>query len=283
VWLQLSAAWANTRAQRSAEAAAQALALSRGLSAVARDPFQHYLALCACAVAASRTLDGAAAEAALADLATAEDPAWPPYRLRSGAEAAAAVAQWRGDAAALLRFERRALALEYAAGGSGVDALNNLVNAELAAGDALAAVRSGTALMVMLEGSRDELALAYARVNLAAAQLALGDLRRARELAQAGWAQAQRFDLQPLWADYLGLLAALEARPRAAARLAGYALVAYTARGDRRQANEAAAVARTRALVCTALGDGCFDRLHAEGAALTDAAIAMLAFGVEDA
>ena len=76
-------------------------------------------------------------------------------------------------------------------------------------------------LVTALTGTRNEYGLAYAQINLAAAWLALDDIAKAHALAQIGWPLGLRFGLQPYWADYLALLAALEARPRAAARLSG--------------------------------------------------------------
>ena len=118
-------------------------------------------------------------------------------------------------------------------------------------------------------------------VDITAAWLALDEPEQARLVAQAGWPQAARFELQPYWADYLALFAALDSRPRAAARLLGYADATYPA-GEGREANEAAAVERARTLSRTALGDAEFARLHAEGAMLCDANIAALAFAKLD-
>lgn len=86
--------------------------------------------------------------------------------------------------------------------------------------------------------------------------------------------------MQPYWADYLALLAALEARPQAAARLAGHADADYTAREETRERNEAAARART--LARAALGNAEFDRLHAEVRLLRDEQIEAIAFARTD-
>ena len=165
-----------------------------------------------------------------------------------------------------------------AGGRSDVDNRANLVDAELAAGQAAQAAATGVALVASLAGGRDEKSLVYARVNLSAALLALGEHEPARPHLRAGWAQAPLFDMQPFYADYLALLAALDGRFDAAARLAGYADTA-NARVGPREPNEAAAIARAVQLARAALGDAAFDRLHAEGAALRDADIEALAFG----
>ncbi|HUL65629.1 MAG TPA: hypothetical protein VLW55_13520 [Burkholderiaceae bacterium] len=82
--------------------------------------------------------------------------------------------------------------------------------------------------------------------------------------------------------DSLALLAALERRPRTAARLAGYADAAYAARGTVRQPNEAAARERSGALARAAIGATTFEHLLADGRQLRDDQIAALAFSSED-
>ena len=170
---------------------------------------------------------------------------------------------------------------------SGSINLANLVDAELAAGDAAAAARGGQALvaalaaLVALEGTGDEYELAVARVNLVAALLALDACAPAQRVAQVGWLQAAALDLQANWADHLALLAALQGRLAAAAQLAGYADCIYRARGSRRDANEANAVDRARAIAQAGLGGPAYERLHAEGTTLRDDEIAALAFAAQ--
>jgi hypothetical protein len=90
------------------------------------------------------------------------------------------------------------------------------------------------------------------------------------------------YGLQPYWADQLALLAALEGRPRAAARLAGCADARNAKRGPR-EPTDARAVERARALAHEALGEAVFERLHAEGKAFGDADLERFAFAEEDA
>jgi hypothetical protein len=91
------------------------------------------------------------------------------------------------------------------------------------------------------------------------------------------------FDLPHVAAVYLGLLAALQSRPRAAAQLLGYADANYAARNEQNEGNEAQALARARALATAALGEAAFATAHADGAALRDADVAALAFaGVDE-
>ena len=135
-------------------------------------------------------------------------------------------------------------------------------------------------MIELLQRARDEYALLLARANLVAALLAQGDVAAARPVAEAGWAQASGFDSQAFYGDYLALMAALECRWTAAARLAGYATAAYARQDAPRWPNEARAFERTAGLTRAALGGATFESLVAEGAQLADCQIAGLAFGV---
>jgi len=242
-----------------------------------------YHALCRSAGSNAKVGKLEAARAALEELQALEDPGWPAQRLLWGAEAAQFVAHARGDGVEALRHSRRMTELERQRGKDASIVLGNLVDAELAAGNALAAARSGSALVAALEGTRHEFTLALARLNLCAACLALDDPVRAREVARALWPQAVFFDYPHYAACYLALLAAFEARPHASARLLGYCEAIYVARqGETLAPNEAAAVERARALVTAAIGPADLERLRAEGARLATVDIATLAFGTED-
>ena len=155
----------------------------------------------------------------------------------------------------------------------------DLIDTELAAGDVRAAATTGRTLVAKLVASRDEYELTMARLNLCAALLALDAVAEARPLAKAGWPQAERFELQKEWADYLALLAALERRPAAAARLCGYSIAGYGVFETRREVNEAAAFDRACRLAAGALGDTEFERLQAEGRSLRAEDIEAIAFG----
>ena len=143
-------------------------------------------------------------------------------------------------------------------------------------------MQAGQTLTAELERTRHVYSLGFARLNLCAACLVLGDLAQARAVGAAAWPAAIAFDLQHAAAAYLALLAALEGRPRAAARLLGYAEASYRARNEARETNEAAAMERARTLGSAALGADLFERLCAEGAALPDAEVGALAFARED-
>ncbi|MBI5718283.1 MAG: hypothetical protein HZC37_11435 [Burkholderiales bacterium] len=211
-----------------------------------------------------------------------EGRAWPAQRLLWGVEAAQWLARMGHDHAGALRLGRRLLALDRERGSQASIATGNLIDAELAAGDAAAAAQLGAGLVESLVGTRHEYNLAFARINLLAALLAQDDAARARPVAQAAWAKAADFDLQHGAAAYLALLCALQARPRAACRLAGYSQALYTARGEAREQNETAATLRALALARQALDAATLARLQAEGAALRDADVPAVAFADAD-
>jgi hypothetical protein len=137
-------------------------------------------------------------------------------------------------------------------------------------------------LVAALQHTRDEYSLAFARLNLSAAWLALDRLTDARSVMQAAWSPAVCFELQHCAGAYLALLASLEGRAEAAARLIGYAEALYTAREEMCEKNEQAALGRAGACARAALGDGEFERLRTEGASLRHDEVAALAFGQQD-
>ena len=282
VWIELSCALADTHKQRARQAAEQALRLARKLDDAQPDRFALYHALARCASAAAQGGDLPAARALFDEVRALEDSNWPAQSLLWGAEAGQWVARMTGDTADALERGRRLLALDrergsmtgtYAAISAG-----NLIDAELAAGDAQSAARSGAALVEWLRGTRHEYALTFARINLMAALLATDDCAQARAVAQAAWEKAPAFDVQHAAAAYLALLAALERRPRAAAQLIGYSEAIYAARDEVREANETAATKRARTLTAAALGHAACDRLCAAGAKLRAPEIGAIAF-----
>ncbi len=281
-WGELSRVWVNRHRRRGHDAAQQAVRLARELDAQEPDRFLLYKALCDVARFPPHSNDASEGVTALAEAREMEDSAWPPHRLVRRARAESFVAASRGDTAEAMRLTRRVLALSRASGSESPLALCDLIDAELAAGDAAAAARNGAALVAALAGTRKELALAYAQLNLVAAWLALDDIAQARAVAQTGLPLGLSFELQPYWADYLALLAALERRPRAAVRLAGYADAGYAARKQGRALNEATAIERARALGLAALTEAELESLLAEGAKLRDEGMAVLAFATED-
>ncbi len=248
--------------------------------------WRRYLVLCHVASYGPLAGEVSAAQAAVAEARAIEDADWPAHRLFFGAESRRRCFQYLlpvlrdpEQSKELIQMCHRAIALQAASGT--VPALINLIDGQLAAGDAAGAAQAGVALLAALEGTRDVQELVYARLNAGAAWLALDQSSSARALLELGWMQALRFDMQPHFSDYLALLAALEGHMRAAAALAGYADVRNARRGTR-EPNEAAAIARATALARAALGDGLFEQLHAGGAVLRDDDIAALAFADHD-
>ena len=222
---------------------------------------------------------------ALAELALLEDPRWPAQRLTRGLEARrlACIALGGPDQPAEhLLLTRRTIAGLEAEGAETEPMTSVLIDAELECGHTQAAIQLGEQMLEQLAGTRDEWSRMLVRSNLALAWLALDDVGRARPVVQALWPAALQFDLHVLCSDTPALLAALEGRPRAAARLAGYADAAYDARGMRRHPLEIAARARCQTLARAALGDATFDRLLAEGRQLRDEQVAALAFAIGD-
>ena len=282
-WLELSSVWSDTQKQRSRSAANEALRLARTLADAQQDRFPLYYALARAANAAAQDGDVPAAGALLDELRAIENPAWPAQRLLWGAEAAQAIARISGDRAEALRRSRRLLALDQARGGDASVPLGNLIDAELAAGDAAGAARAGAAFVASLVGTRHEYTLAYARINLCAALLAMDDHEHARPVAQAVWPQAIAFEVQHYGALYLALLAALESRPRAAAQLLGYAEAIFIARKETPETNEAVAMTRVATLVREQLDDAAFAGMRRDGASLRDDEIAPIAFATGDA
>ena len=282
VWFEIAAALADTHPRRSLTAAQRVMEILRGApdeSAGTLLPLQ-YRALCKVTVSAANLRDETLARQALAAALALEQTDWPLPIYRVGLQARVFVQQMFGDAAEAVRLAQRSVAIERQIGASGNNMMATLVDAHVAAGDLASAVAIGQELVARFDGSRDEMDLAYARLNLASAYLVLDDRVAARPLLASGWAQTAALDhMRPYFADYFALLAALDGQPEAAARLCGHADAAYVAFDDTRQPNEAAAVERARALARAALGDAEFERLQAEGAHCNFDEVTALALG----
>jgi predicted ATPase/DNA-binding winged helix-turn-helix (wHTH) protein len=278
-WLELSCVLADTQKARGRRAAERALALARLLDGAQHDRFALYHALCRAASAAAQADDLPAARALLEELQRVEDPSWPAQRLLWGCEAAQWFARMNDDSEEALRLGRRLLALDRERGSHASIAAGNLIDAELAAGDAGAAARLGGELVEALRGSRHEYGLTFARINLLAALLAQDDVAQARPVAQAAWSKAAAFDLQHATAAYLALFCALDGRPRAAAELAAYSEAIYAARRETRERNETEATNRALSIARGACDGAVLARAQADGAALRDADVAAIAFG----
>lgn len=266
----------GSRALEMRDLALWALTLARRLG----DRFGLYAAASHLACAEARLGHVEATEAALLEMRSLEDPAWPAQRLGLGADAEYLAG--RTDPARVLALTRRQMALSRASGSNAWLPLLNLVDAELSAGNAQAAASYGDELLGLLHHSRDERGLAYALLNLTSVKLALDDVAGARGLAEAGWPLGSRFDLQAYWGDVLSLLAVREKRPRQAARLAGFADARYRQHQEARLGNEAKASDLAVTACRAVLGEVDFERLRGDGETLVDADIARLAFAPTD-
>ena len=146
-----------------------------------------------------------------------------------------------------------------------------LIGVNLAAGRTAVVLADGLPLLKQLQGTRNETALGICRRAVVAALLANDDLTRARPLAQAGWRQdAARVLLQvhTAWPDLLALLAALESRPRTAAKLLGWSDAGWARSGRERGPVSLAVNRRAESIARGALGDETFAQLRQEGALL---------------
>jgi predicted ATPase/DNA-binding winged helix-turn-helix (wHTH) protein len=281
-WIELSCVLADSQKLRGRHAADEAVALARQLDAHEPDRFALYHALCRAASAAAQTADVATARVLLDEATALEDASWPAHRRIWAAEAGQWLARMCGDTAGALERGRRLTAIDRARGSHASIAIGNLIDAELAAGNAEAAARLGTELVDSLDGTRHEYSLAFARINLLAALLAQDDVAAAHPVAEAAWSRAGAYDLQHAAAAYLALLCALEGRDRAAVMLGAYSEAIYAARGETREQNETAATTRAQALAREVLGEAAYERARAEGAALRDAEVAAVAFADDE-
>jgi predicted ATPase/DNA-binding winged helix-turn-helix (wHTH) protein len=278
-WIELSCVLADSQKARGRRAAEQALALARPFDARQPDRFGLYHALCRAASAAAQASDLPAASSLLGEAQRLEDPSWPAQRLLWRAEAAQWLARMSGHTGEALQRGRRLLALDRERGSNAALTTGNLIDAELAAGNASAAAQLGRDLIESLSGTRHEYGIAFARINLLAALLAQDDVAQAQPVARSAWSKAATFDLQHAAAAYLALFCALDGRPDAAVKLAAYSQAIYAARQEAREQNETAATLRALSLARPSLDDATFKRLQDEGAAMHDGEVEPLAFG----
>lgn len=273
-----------TRPHRVGDGSARAVALARTLVQAGADPFELYLALSTHASFCAWTGRLGEAEAAVAEMDSLEDDAWPPQRHIVGhVGLTRLVVMSPGEAARQesRRLARRRLELGTACGHELASLLSDLMDAELACGDAAEAARIGEQLLAEQQhgaGARDANGHAYVNLNLGAALLALDRAADARQPLRTAWNLAPTREIQPFVADHLVLLAALEGRHEAAARLAGYTDAVHDRRAMTREHNEAASRDRGLALARATLGAQRAETLRASGAALGDAEVTALAF-----
>ena len=221
------------------------------------------------------------------ELHALDDPSMAPLA-RSGAPIAEASHRRKlGDFPAAIACVQRALALISETGvRNGIWIVQSwLIGFNLAAGRTAEVLADGLPLLEQLQGTRNETALGICRRAVVTALLANDDLARARPLAQVGWRQdAARIPLlaHAAWPDLLALLAALESRPRAAAKLLGWGDAGWARSGRERGATTRAAIQRAESIAAGALGDETFAHLRREGALLGSEDVDAIAFAAED-
>lgn len=215
----------------------------------------------------------------LDEMTRLERPQWPPRLRRQRKWAEAAVLKSEGRMAEFLAAVRQALALANAAGAdhAAVGLRSWLVEAHLALGQADEAVRVGRELILSVRAWRSRVGQAPL-VSAANALLLQGDVREAR-LSLTEFIETSRrrdWDWFGYHADSFALLAALEGRSEAAARLIGYCDHARR-RGGGRNLNAALARALAWRAVEAALDAATIERLMAEGASLDEEGACALA------
>ena len=250
------------------------------LFAQAGDSLGEFLAQTRVIESAALLGDRASGEAALQRARDLDQPDWPPQRRQRLAYAEGRHAGQAGDAAQAMLAFQRAAALDEAAGIDNAGSLIALADAEWLAGHLDVAQKRLHKVAELLRGTRNELYLyAFALSNLAGVALARNDLALARRTIEEGWPHAPRLGAQPSWLDHMALLAALENRPRAAARLLGYSEAAYRRANNVRQGNETIGFERATRIVVEALGPDVAAALREEGRGLRDEDVAALALG----
>jgi predicted ATPase/DNA-binding winged helix-turn-helix (wHTH) protein len=265
--------------KRPMHAQARALQAVRALQA-SSDRIGLYVAYDRLCWPSARIGQTAQREAAVEAMRALEDPAWAPAVKLYRAECEHFLLLSHGDFDGAMRWAHRQIEFERAAGWSQSIGRSNAILAAVTAGRAGEVLDNARAAVAHFEAGRDYRTLAFARYDLTAALLATGAAAEARDVAWRGWRETGTFGMQAWWADQLALLAALESRPHAAARLAGYADAQYAATGERRDAQRGACVERAMTLAADALGGAAmWQELKTEGATLSDADVVALAFG----
>lgn len=273
---QLSGEISNAESRGAAQRAAQlfdALGDERGL----------YLALAH--LAFSYRTDTPEAHAAFARMCVLENPDWPPALRLLGAKVEGGLASHADSVGAARRANERRLALATQCGADRdvFAAMGNLADVALIEGNAAEAVRQGRALVARL-GQRHRVTRAIALGNLLLALLAVDDLSGAREVAVqfVDLARSLNHMYVGVTADPLALLAALERRHAAAARLLAFGDLTYAQDQQSREPNEAHARDRCMALLQAACPAEQLAQWQMQGAALSAEAVCELALQSAD-
>ncbi len=268
-WCSRAAVFAD-RPDRLSRAAAQlALAIYRELLD-ARGTYLclHYLAY-------SYRNSKSDASASLAEMRQLENPSWPPrLRLfRMAIESTIAVNTGRKTEARTLLEEEMRLAVATGADDMVAACLGSLAAILLSTGDVAGAIAMGRELVDRCRQQRNMRRLSIALSILLNALLAGDSASDARQVAEEfvavdrrlGWSYLHRA------ADALALLAGIEGRTTAAARIAGFSDSAYAAQTNYRKREWGLEASRSRIwlMLQQALEPGVLTTLMAEGGNLS--------------
>lgn len=221
-------------------------------------------------LAGSGVLPSVQALAVLDEMATLEQPDWPARLCTQRLLAEVSVLKAIEHMAEARRVCQNLLVRAQSAGLEGVvsAALNDLASISMALGDTDAALQTCEQILARGRHRRDNFVLhalavvacvAFVRSDLAAARSALSDFVNASRSRDWEWLG--------LYAGLLALLAALEGRYEAAARLLGYTAQAYEQLGSR-DVLTVYAWSRANGLVRDMLDPTVFDRLKTMGVGL---------------
>lgn len=210
-------------------------------------------------------------------------PEWPgemPLKLAGALAHARGVL---GDAEGQLQHRKTELALARQLGLTLLAevAENNIVSALLALGRADEALQRNTELLARI-GGNDTINAAYAWHHQLEALIALRRFDEVRRIAPQALAVMRRFQM-PNFAEGLALMAALEGRHRAAARLAGQARRVYADEVQGIDSACARTLERVEALAREQLDAPTWDALVEQGRGLDSAAADRLLQATDDA
>jgi predicted ATPase/DNA-binding winged helix-turn-helix (wHTH) protein len=231
------------------------------------DAPQLYIALGILAGQLARAGDHEQARAVLARARALEDPAWPPRRRMRGAEHAAAVCNYRGDAAGYRAHTRVELALAEQGGAprTAAWARLKLADAALMAGDMDEAIALGEQAVAQLSALDQPSHLGLALSNLSEALLVAGQPSRAREIAARALPLMRQNEWGHMVLDTIALLGARNGDVEASARLLGYTDGHYAKNEEQRQPNESRLAELAATTLAATIGAERRDQLRSEG------------------
>jgi predicted ATPase/DNA-binding winged helix-turn-helix (wHTH) protein len=176
------------------------------------------------------------------------------------------VHDWAGAIAAL----RRATSFADRGNAIGLARIRLAIcGAQLALGQVEQGLQEAITIERELAGTHYLLVLEYARLHLIGAWLAKNDVARARAVGVSTWPLVRQVGMEEDWIDLLALLAALENRPRAAAKLLGYSDALLRKKNGRRGTLHEVAAERARRIASEALPESEVTLLRRAGTNLT--------------